>query len=214
MKEKQKDAIEQKGWKKWFQRDNLIILILSGVLLLIIALPTGSSGKSSTKPKEQSSLEVLGEAKKEQILTSAQGETAADSLTEYEQSLEKKLEEILEGMSGAGKVKVMITFASTQELVVEKDYTSVASSTNENDGSGGTREVYQTENGETTIYTAGDGSGGPYVIKTLMPKVEGVLVAAQGAGTGEVTKNIAEAVQALFDIEAHKIKVIRMKVSG
>ena len=37
-------------WKKWFRRDNLLILILSGVLLFILALPT-KEGSRKTKEK-------------------------------------------------------------------------------------------------------------------------------------------------------------------
>lgn len=42
-------------------------------------------------------------------------------------------------------------------------------------------------------------------------KVTGVLIAAQGADDYVVVQNIQEAVMALFQIEAHKIKVMKMK---
>src|SRR5699024_1917170 len=42
-------------------------------------------------------------------------------------------------------------------------------------------------------------------------KVAGVLIAAQGADDLTVVQNIQEAVQALFQVEAHKIKVMKMK---
>lgn len=41
--------------------------------------------------------------------------------------------------------------------------------------------------------------------------VTGVLIAAQGADNSVVSRNIVEAVMALFQIEAHKIKIIKMK---
>ena len=47
-------------------------------------------------------------------------------------------------------------------------------------------------------------------IKTIFPKIEGVVVLAQGVGTGTISKDILEAVQALFGVEAHKIKVLKM----
>ena len=43
------------------------------------------------------------------------------------------------------------------------------------------------------------------------PKIEGVVVVAQGAGTGRKDTEIIEAVQALFEVESHKIKVMRME---
>jgi stage III sporulation protein AG len=41
--------------------------------------------------------------------------------------------------------------------------------------------------------------------------VEGVSVVAQGGGDSQIQKNITEVIQALFGIEAHKIKVVKMK---
>ena len=42
-------------------------------------------------------------------------------------------------------------------------------------------------------------------------RVTGILVAAQGADNSVVSRNIVEAVMALFQVEAHKIKVMKMK---
>lgn len=41
--------------------------------------------------------------------------------------------------------------------------------------------------------------------------VTGVLIAAEGADNSVVSRNIVEAVMALFQVEAHKIKVMKMK---
>ena len=41
--------------------------------------------------------------------------------------------------------------------------------------------------------------------------VTGVLIVAQGADNSVVSRNIVEAVMALFQIEAHKIKIMKMK---
>ena len=40
------------------------------------------------------------------------------------------------------------------------------------------------------------------------PKVEGVLVVAEGAGKGNMTSEITQIAQALFGVEAHKVKVL------
>lgn len=45
------------------------------------------------------------------------------------------------------------------------------------------------------------------------PKVTGVLIAAQGAGQPMVVREIKEAVQALFQLEPHKIKITKLKVT-
>lgn len=217
MKEKLKQFIEEKGIRKWFQRDNFIIIILSGVLILIISLPT-KEAKSGTAAEdtphngipsvEQEAADRAADSSFDSI---SGGQEEFFSRSEYEAMLEERLEQLLEGMAGAGKVKVMITLASSEELVVEKDRPITRANTTESDGEGGSRSIYQTDSGETTVYRSQGTDSEPYVIKTLTPKVEGVVVAAQGAGTGEVNKNITEAVQALFDLEANKVKVIKMK---
>ena len=40
--------------------------------------------------------------------------------------------------------------------------------------------------------------------------MEGVLVVAEGGGDAKIVKNISDAVLALFSVEAHKIKVVKM----
>ena len=45
------------------------------------------------------------------------------------------------------------------------------------------------------------------------PTVEGVIVIAQGGVNAVVKQNILEAVQALFPVEAHKIKIMKMEGS-
>lgn len=49
------DSEQKEGWKKWFRRDNLLIIILSGVLLFIIALPAEekAGGQSDQNSNEQ-----------------------------------------------------------------------------------------------------------------------------------------------------------------
>lgn len=195
-------------WKKYFSRDNLLIVILSGVLLFIIAMPTKEGNREEGKVSEDI-------WQQEQGTTYGEAEPEQTSHTEsFVQNLEAELEEILSQMWGVGKVRAMITLKSSEELVVEKDENSSRSSTNESDSAGGSRVVTQIEGGKNTVYhTGGDGSE-PYVIKTISPQVEGVVVVAQGAGTGTVNENITEMIQALFGVEAHKVKVVKMTSDG
>lgn len=44
--------------------------------------------------------------------------------------------------------------------------------------------------------------------------VEGVAIVAEGGGDAVVIRNITEVVEALFDVETHKIKVIRGNLSN
>lgn len=182
--------------QKWFRRDNLLIVILSGVLLFIIALPTDKKDKEV--PAEQDNAVI-----QQEVVTE-----------DFASVLEEQLEELLAEMAGVGRVKVMITLKSSEERIVEKDEPVSRSSTNESDSAGGNRLVTQLESGSSTVYSNIGSDSEPYVIKTLSPRVEGVVVVAQGAGNGMVNQNIAEMVQALFGVEAHKVKVVKMASSN
>ncbi len=45
--------------------------------------------------------------------------------------------------------------------------------------------------------------------KTIMPEIEGVVISCTGGGSAVVVEEITEAVQALFSVESHKIKVLK-----
>ena len=51
------------------------------------------------------------------------------------------------------------------------------------------------------------------MVQELEPVVEGVIVIAEGGGNAAVKQNILEAVEALFPVEAHKIKIMKMEGS-
>lgn len=192
-------------FKKWFRRDNLVILILAGILLFVIALPT----KERSSEKEQSTLWIEAEEETEEQQVTRQSQNQ-----EYVAELEERLSGILSKMSGVGKAEVMITLAASEELVVEKDTPVSRSSTNENDSAGGSRIISQMDGEETTVYRTNGSESEPYVVKTLYPKVEGVVVVAEGAGNGTVNKSIVDMVQVLFDLDAHKVKVVKMVSSN
>jgi stage III sporulation protein AG len=67
---------------------------------------------------------------------------------------------------------------------------------------------------ENTIYSTEGSDSVPYVVMRMLPRVEGVLVVAEGAGNGTVNKSVTEMIQALFDVEVHKIKVVKMAASN
>lgn len=201
---------------KWFRRDNLLILVLLGVLLFVVALPVKKEGPAAMDTgmeiTEQYNAGILTSSGQQNV---AQQDTVdvgtqavtAGSTEEYAAYLEEKLKKILESVRGVGKVEVMITLESSEERIVEKDMTAERSQTEEQDSAGGTRTVSSSNTGYQTVYQEGS-QGSPFVVKTITPKVEGVLVVAEGAGKGNMTGEITQVVQALFGVEAHKVKVL------
>ena len=121
----------------------------------------------------------------------------------------------LQCVEGVGNVKVMITLKSSEENVVEKDQQSDGQSVEEEDSQGGKRMTKETSSDKTSIYEQkSDGTQVPYVSKKLSPEVEGVIVIADGGDNAVVVQNITGAIQALYGVEAHKIKVMKRNVAG
>lgn len=201
----------EKEWKKkLFRKDNLLVLILVGILLFVIALPTKDNNRESggTAGEKGTVLNSSGpdsEDKKDL-------ETAEEAVSlDYAADMERRLTEALADMAEVGRVKVMITLKSSSELVVEKEMPVSRSMTTETDAQGGSRTVNTSEMGESVVYSTEGSSSTPYVVKTYVPEIEGVLVVAEGAGRGTVNRTVTEIVQALFDVDAHKVMVVKME---
>ncbi len=206
-----KEFLREKKWKK-MKKDQWLILFLTGVLLLIVAMP---AGKSSSKTAKQQN------AQTEIAQTNGTGSGESD----YEKTLETRLAQILEGMDGVGNVQVMITFQDQGESVVEKDVTmrqDAGTGSSGQDSAGGTTDSSgrgssnsgSRESSESTVFAQSDGDETPFVNKEILPKIDGVLIVAEGGADASVRKNISEAVEALFGLDAHKIKIVKMKTKG
>lgn len=193
--------MKKKGWFslekiKGISKNQLLIGGLVGILLLVIALPT-DQGRNQKK-------EVLEKGSGESV------ETVASDYNSYGRELERKLEQILGEIEGVGKVEVMITIQDDGERIVEKDITRGSQEVSEEDGTV-KRNTRESQYQEGTVFSQENGSQGqPFVLKEVMPKIEGVLVVAEGGGNAKVVKNISDAVLALFSVEVHKIKVVKM----
>lgn len=200
-----------KAWRQWFKKkDNFIILILAGILLFVIALPTkngaGNQSERGMALSDSSGVSGTGSSGTD----GAEGMGAEGTAEDYAKELEQRLTKILSEMADVGRVEVMITLKSSRELVVEKETPVSRSTTTETDAQGGSRTVNTSEMEENVIYSTDGSSNEPYVVKSLAPEIEGVLVVAEGAGSGTVNRTVTEIVQALFDVEAHKVKVVKM----
>lgn len=190
------------------KKDNFLIMILIGILFLVIVWPVGEEKKDTESLMNRNTNEIT-EISEEKIDLS--GRMTEDDMLSYSAYLEKDLEEVLADMDGAGRVKVMVTIESSREAVLEKDVVSLREGTTEVDSAGGSRNTTHISNQEETVFTdEGSSAQTPYVKKINAPKVQGVLVAAEGGQNAKVVKNITEAIQALFGIEAHKIKIVKM----
>lgn len=181
-------------------KNNLVVVVLVGILLMVIAIPVR---KQDSDTPENAVNTGNTEINNDRYLIDEES---------YAENMEKRLEEALSRLEGAGEVKVMITLSSSAEVVLQKDAATSLSETEENDGEGGSRSVRVQDKEEVTVYTSEGSRSVPYVVKTITPRVEGVIVLAQGAGEGNVSMEILDAVRVIFGIEAHRVKV--MKLNG
>ena len=196
----------------WFRRDNLLILILLGILLFVITLPVKkeedpAASSASVTGQGDSLFQTTGGSETTEALQAQTRDVAVTDTEEYAIYLEEKLKKMLESVKGLGSVEVMITLESSEEKIVEKDMTAERSNTEEQDSAGGTRTVNSSNTGYQTVYGEND-QGTPFVVKTIAPRVEGVLVVAEGAGNGSMASEITQIAQALFGVEAHKVMVL------
>lgn len=211
MEEKKKKEFHLSKLKK----ENFVVIFLIGMLLLIIAWPVEnkkSEKEGSVSGITDSGSGIMGVQKKSEEKTLMQMEITGNEDTQaYLNALESSLEALLSTMDGAGKVRVMITLEASGEAVIEKDILSSKNSSTEVDSAGGSRNAADVSKEEETVYTdSGSGVKAPFVRQVIYPRIEGVVVSAQGGDNAAVNKNITEAIQALFGIDVHKIKVIKM----
>ena len=174
-------------WNRIFEKiqnksgkEKITIVVLTGILLLVISLPTGSkSGQTETNENTQTRQTGLSESAKS-----------------YETVLEEKLEKALKKVEGVGEVSVVITLKNTSEKIIAADSDYSESVIQESDSAGGVRSTTQQSGSTSNIYYDTQEGSEPYV--------------AKGGGDGNVCADITAAAEALLGVPAHKIKVLKM----
>ena len=177
------------------------LLAVAAIILIICSLPQNQLSNLNQAGTYSNQAQSMGSS------LDTDGDT---SLFSYEH----ELEQILGGMEGITSVDVMITLSATSEKVLEKSIQLEENKQEIEKGSGESLEksVTSSLSKKNEALLTGNTSGSmPYIIKEMSPSIQGVVVAARGNITQTKIREISEAVQALFGIEAHKIKVIEKK---
>lgn len=84
------------------------------------------------------------------------------------------------------------------------------SHTSEIDSEGGTRTVEEEETKKEVIFTDEEGESVPATQTIINPKIEGVIVTAEGASDVKIKTNIISAVEAVTGVPTHKVQVFSM----
>lgn len=144
-----------------------LLVILLSILLIIVVFSGVLTNKSTTEKVDET----------------------------YAESLERRLEDVLSKVDGAGKVAVVINVESGMETVLAMK-TTITESAN------GTQIT------ETTPILV---NGKTIVIKEMNPEITGVLIVCEGAKSISVMNKIQQATVSLLNINVNKIEILSMK---
>lgn len=157
-----------------------------------------------------SARDYMDMGKEKQMVSKDTEDNVSDGDTDrYIKIMENRLKSVLSKVEGVGDANVMITLETSSEKVTLKDIPRSSEITNETAENGTVRQQTNSRSEESTIYTEEGKGKVPYVVKEIEPRIMGVVVVSDGGDNPTVKKEIIEAVQVLFGIELHKIKVMK-----
>lgn len=185
--------------------ENLVVfLVILIITLVIINFIWNDKDDTSNNNQTTTSNKKLAEKNINETV-----DDKADSTTS---NIKNELEEFLTNIHGVGKVKVMITYASSETTIPVFNEESSEENTEETDSEGGTRKVTQTDVRKEVIYEESDGNKTLITQKTTSPEMEGAIITAEGADNIDVKTNIIQAVEAVTGLPTHKIQVFKMNL--
>ncbi|NLI60848.1 MAG: stage III sporulation protein AG [Clostridiales bacterium] len=127
---------------------------------------------------------------------------------------EQRLKEILSAIKGAGRVEVMITYNSGKEIIPAMNTVESTTVTEEEDNSGGTRRINQTDkNFQPSTFNDSEGSK-PIILKEVEPEIKGVIIISEGAEDIRVKMELMKAVQVALGVNPNQVEVFPMEVSN
>lgn len=181
--------------------ENLVVFIII-LIITIIAINTIWRG-------DKSKAKTMSNSNKE--LATINNTIEKPSSNSQEENLKINLESILSQINGVGNVKVLVTYTESSQTVAMYNENTKETSTEEKDEVGGTRIIKESDTQKDVIYQENNGEKSPITQKTIMPKIEGAIITAEGASNVDVKTNIIQAVEAVTGLATHKIQVFEMK---
>lgn len=200
-KEKIKKEIKKILDQKQLKTLTIICIVLGFILIAMnVLLPAG---------KTLSNNKLSGATNERNVdVTAITTETDKQN---YEENQKTELENILKKMNGVGNVEVMISFENGEQKVPAYDKNTQKSTTEETDNQGGTRVNNQNTDGSTIVMTTADGNNEPFILTTYKPKINGVIILAEGATNSKIKYEIQQAVSKLYNLSLDKVNVYSMK---
>ncbi len=129
-------------------------------------------------------------------------EKEADNVeNDYCLQLEKKMEDFIENIDGAGKTRVIITLSETTEYIYAKDGKEIRKNNEKNDDE-------TLENKHVIIENDNINSG--LLVKTIEPKIRGIAISCEGGDNTKVQQQIYSAVSAVLNINTSRISISKL----
>ena len=125
----------------------------------------------------------------------------------YERAMERRLEEALSLVDGAGEVRVMVSFAQGRETVFAVDRNVNVTSTQEQDAQGGTRYQSSQQSQDNTLIIMDR----PLVVKEPPPVIGGVMIIAEGGDDILVRDALIRATSTLLGVDINRVQVLKMR---
>lgn len=157
-------------------KEKLIFIFCSGLLLFILALPSDSDSLVTGSGAAGANLLVGQTTGTTEIWGDVSGTRESDSLAvaatanTYEEEIELRVRSILSGVEGVGEVDVMVALKPAEQ-----------------------NSMFQEEDTQEVL---------------------GIIISADGGGSAVVKAEISEAMEALFGLPTHKIKVLKRVKKG
>lgn len=165
------------------------LILLAGIVLMII-------------PTKKKTVDPVGASGTSASLTTAEAGTDINERV-YCAQTEKRLEQILSQIEGAGAVRVMLTLQAGPQTNYLADQDMQRTTEGE--------KIAESSESKTVILSRGSSYNEAAIVKTEYPSFRGALVVSQGGDDASVRLRLVEAVSALLGLGTDKITVVKMK---
>lgn len=151
--------------------ENLVVFLIL-LIITIVAINTIWGNNKEEESEEKNSYKILADV--------SNSNTSSNNLVSEEYNLKEELNDILSKIEGIGAVDILITYSETSSFTPIYNETHSNSTTEEIDDAGGKRTIESTNINKEVVLEESNGKSMPITEKVVMPKVEGVIVAAEG----------------------------------
>ncbi|MGN1351978.1 MAG: hypothetical protein ACI4VE_04295 [Clostridia bacterium] len=151
--------------------ENLVVFLIL-LIITIVAINTIWGNNKEEESEEKNSYKILADV--------SNSNTSSNNLVSEEYNLKEELKDILSKIEGIGAVDILITYSETSSFTPIYNETHSNSTTEEIDDAGGKRTIESTNINKEVVLEESNGKSMPITEKVVMPKVEGVIVAAEG----------------------------------